>query len=647
MEQFGANVWLVEEMYEQYRADPSSVSESWQEFFADYSTPALPEPARRGGAAGAGPAGRAADRGPAPSAPAATAGRRADGRRAGRAGKLILGSGAMIVTNMEQSLGVPTATSFRDVPAKLLEVNRRVINGYLGRKGAGKVSFTHLIGYAVVRAIADDVPAMNNTFVEGADGKPRLAPATSTSTWAWPSTWPSPTAPARLVVPVLRDADDARLRRLPRRLRGPHPQGPHRQADASPTSPGATMTLTNPGTIGTVQSVPRLMPGQGVIVGVGTIDYPAEYQAADERALGELGVSKVVTVTLHLRPPHHPGRRVGLFLKPCTSGCSASTASTTTSSARSACRTRRCSGAGTSARSTARTPLLQKQMQVSTLIRAHRVRGHLIADLDPLAWKEPKMHDELDPATYGLTIWDLDREFLTGGVAGTDRMPLGDLLHVLRDAYCRTIGIEYMHIQDTDEQRWIQEQVEGVKSSLHRRGPALLLEPAERGRGLREVPRHEVRRHEALRARRAPSSLIPILDTVLGRGGRRRARRRRARHVPPRPAERAGQHRRQELRPDLPRVRGLRRPHVGPGLGRREVPPRRGRASTSAAPATTSRSSWPPTRPTSRRSTPSCSAWCGPARTPSTSPTRSRSCRCCSTATPRSPARAWWPSAST
>jgi 2-oxoglutarate dehydrogenase E1 component len=110
--------------------------------------------------------------------------------------------------------------------------------------------------------------------------------------------------------------------------------------------------------------------------------------------------------------------------------------------------------------------LLQKQLQVATLIRAYRARGHRIADVDPLDWKEPFMPDELDPASYGLTIWDLDREFLTGGVAGVDRMRLGDLLGVLRDAYCRTIGIEYMHIQDTDEQRWIQSRVEGVKVHL-------------------------------------------------------------------------------------------------------------------------------------------------------------------------------------
>ena len=103
---------------------------------------------------------------------------------------------------------------------------------------------------------------------------------------------------------------------------------------------------------------------------------------------------------------------------------------------------------------------LEKQMAVATLIRVYRVRGHLIADLDPLRWKEPQMAPELDPATYGLTIWDLDREFLTGGLGGRDKAPLSEILRILRDAYCRTIGIEYMHIQDPEEQRWIQEQVE-------------------------------------------------------------------------------------------------------------------------------------------------------------------------------------------
>jgi 2-oxoglutarate dehydrogenase E1 component len=108
-----------------------------------------------------------------------------------------------------------------------------------------------------------------------------------------------------------------------------------------------------------------------------------------------------------------------------------------------------------------------KQVHVQTLINMYRVRGHLIADLDPLGLKEPRTHPELDPATYGLTIWDLDRQFYTDGLAGQDWMTLGDILGVLRDAYCRRIGVEYMHIQEPDQKRWIQEQVEGVRSALN------------------------------------------------------------------------------------------------------------------------------------------------------------------------------------
>ncbi|HRE03835.1 MAG TPA: thiamine pyrophosphate-dependent enzyme, partial [Ilumatobacteraceae bacterium] len=118
----------------------------------------------------------------------------------------------------------------------------------------------------------------------------------------------------------------------------------------------------------------------------------------------------------------------------------------------------------------------EKQLQVSTLIRVYRVRGHLIADLDPLHWKHPVMPKELDSATYGLTIWDLDREFMTGGVGGKAKQTLGSLLDTLLDAYCRTIGIEYMHIQDTDEQRWIQSQVEGVTTTFTKEEKHRILE---------------------------------------------------------------------------------------------------------------------------------------------------------------------------
>ena len=160
-------------------------------------------------------------------------------------------------------------------------------------------------------------------------------------------------------------------------------------------------------------------------------------------------------------------------------------------------------------------------MAVAKLIRVHRVRGHLIADLDPLRWKEPRTPRELDPATYGLTIWDLDREFLTDGVGGVDKMRLGDLLGVLRDAYCRTIGVEYMHIQNTDEQLWIQAKVEGKHEAADQGAEGPDPRAAERGRVVREVPRHQVRRHEAVRHRgRRVGDPDPRRDPV--QRGRRR-----------------------------------------------------------------------------------------------------------------------------
>ena len=86
--------------------------------------------------------------------------------------------------------------------------------------------------------------------------------------------------------------------------------------------------------------------------------------------------------------------------------------------------------------------------------------------------KEPHTHDELDPIHWGLTIWDLDREFPTGGLAGEHSMKLRDILGVLRDAYARTIGVEYMHIQEPDQKAWIQDHVEGVHTETTRRRQA-------------------------------------------------------------------------------------------------------------------------------------------------------------------------------
>ena len=471
---FGANSWLVEEMYERFVADPGAVSESWQEFFADYHSQAPSVAA----AAAASPQVKAnaevhgieAETLP-PPAPAVTNGAPASAKPVEEPGKPIRGAGAAIARNMEASLAVPTATSFRNVPAKLLEVNRKVINGFRARSGQTKISFTHLIGWAIVRAIADAVPAMKNTYVLGEDGKPRLI-VNDHVNMSLAVDVEKNDGSRTLLVPVLRDCDLldfngflAAYEEVIRKVKGNKLTVEDFQ--------GANISLTNPGGIGTVQSVPRLMPGQGVIVGVGSIDYPAEFEGADTRNLSSLGVSKVVTVTSTYDHRIVQGAESGLFLKRVHELLLGEhnfyeDIFASLDMPYEAVKWR----PDTSAMNREET-MLAKQMAVAKLIRVHRVRGHRIADLDPLRWKEPHMPRELDPATYGLTIWDLDREFLTDGVGGVDKMRLGDLLGVLRDAYCRTIGVEYMHIQSTDEQRWVQERVENgyeqpTKDEKHR-----------------------------------------------------------------------------------------------------------------------------------------------------------------------------------
>ncbi|MDQ6839264.1 MAG: 2-oxo acid dehydrogenase subunit E2, partial [Actinomycetota bacterium] len=516
---FGPNAWLVDDMYEQYRQDPSSVSDSWQEFFEGYRpgganltrlTPADTASADVEASANSGGATTTVVvpgwGGPVPSnkttpsehngvstGPRANGDSHIDVHEAvpsnglpeagtdGAAGQQlappgpskpvgtpIRGAAARVVANMSASLEVPTATSFRVVPARLLEVNRRILNNQLSRSGtAGKVSFTHLIGYAVVEALRN-VTVLNSTFVAAPSDDPK-APATvvhherlglgiAVDTQKSDGT-------RMLMVPVIKEADTLSFRGfwgayedLIRKVRT--------AKVGADDFAGATVSLTNPGTIGTVQSVPRLMPGQGAIVGVGTIDYPAEWQAADPRVLAELGVSKVVTLTSTYDHRIIQGAESGLFLQKVhhllTGGDGFYE------------RIFRDMGVPYEAVvyhpdvNDPATPSshLEKQIEVDKLINIYRVRGHLIAHLDPLDWKTPHMHAELDPATYGLTVWDLEREFVAHELGDGDHMKLSEILGLLRDAYCRTVGVEYMHISEPTQKRWIQQQVEGVSTQL-------------------------------------------------------------------------------------------------------------------------------------------------------------------------------------
>lgn len=481
----GANAWIVDEMYREYLENPSQVSESWREFFVDYRpgsgavspAPATPPPPAHAAQPDAASAGEAAspsppssDNGSSPTPPkpahAAAPAELPDGSEP------LRGIAAKIVENMELSLEVPTATSFRDVPARLLEVNRKIVNGHLGRTRGGKISFTHIIGYAIVRAIADTVPAMNNGFIEGSDGKPNVIRRTNVGLGIAIDVEKSD-GTRTLMVPGIKNADLLDFASfvdvyddLVRRGRN----GKLTLDDFS----GITVSLTNPGGIGTVQSVPRLMPSQGAIIGLGSIAYPTAFAAADPAKLAEIGVSKVVTITSTYDHRIIQGAESGLFLKAVHEllmgehefyeGVLRSMGVPY-----DAVKWRRDINPVDDADS-----VVERQVKVNSLVNAHRVRGHLIANLDPLGLMDRHIHPELDPASYGLTIWDLEREFqveaLFGPKAskGRSRMKLADILGVMRDAYARTIGVEYMHMANPQEKLWIQEHVEGQSYEIDR-----------------------------------------------------------------------------------------------------------------------------------------------------------------------------------
>ncbi len=437
------NSWLVEEMYEQFREDPDGLSKGWQEFFAGY---------RDHGRGGNGKAAEGDRR-----RAAATVG--ADDPDP----QPLRGAGARIVENMEASIGVPTATSVRDVPAKLLEVNRTIVNNYLRRTHGGKVSFTHLIAFAMVRAL-DAVPAMRNVFAETDEGRPAVLRRDEVGLGLAVDI-ANDDGSRSLVVPVIRQVDTLDFAAFLRAYEEIIRKIRLRKLDPD-MFVGATLTVTNPGTIGTIHSVPRLMPGQSAILGVGSIAVPAAYRAADVRTLARLGVGKVITLTSTYDHRVIQGAESGLYLARVEELLLGDDGfyDEVFDSLRLPYEPARWRTDSTNMAS--ETDLLTKQMKVGQLANMYRVRGHLIADLDPLRQRKPELHPELDPTTYGLSIWDLDREFLTDVGGETHRRTLSGILGTLRDAYCRTIGIEYGHVLDPQEKDWIRRAVEGVNVEL-------------------------------------------------------------------------------------------------------------------------------------------------------------------------------------
>jgi 2-oxoglutarate dehydrogenase E1 component len=459
----GYNTGYIEELYNQYLVDPQSVSESWREFFADYqpSEAFVAVRAARSMQAVPQPAG-------APEAPASVSGE-GDGSApvalppAAVDAELIplRGASAKIVENMEASLGVPTATSVRTLPVRLMAENRALINDYQRYVGGEKVSFTHLVAWAVVKSLTR-FPNMNTT-VRGENGSvQQVVPKGATLGLAIDIERKGKRV---LYVPNIKGADQINFVQL----LGIYNDLVKRARDGKLTPAdfeGTTATLTNPGMIGTTLSVPRLMPGQGVIVGVGAIGYPPEYEAVPDEIIKRMGISEVMTITSTYDHRVIQGAESGAFLAFVAElllgqhafyreifselGIPYQPYAMATDSTPYFVR----AGGQESEMG-----LVHKQASVLQFIRACRVRAHLQADVNPLGY-DWTYHPELDPATYGLTIWDLDRRFITGSLGGHDVLTLREVLEILRQTYSRKVGIEYMHISEPSEKRWLQERIE-------------------------------------------------------------------------------------------------------------------------------------------------------------------------------------------
>ena len=488
---FGANEWMVEEMRAAWSADPSSVSPQWRELFETDPSAGLhqPGPASSNDSASSAFGGprRAtitpqsastlrrpsavqdvtrSDLPPAPPSDTAPptspyAQRQAahpahdqDGDAYEDRTTRLKGAAARTAKNMDDSLSMPTATSARAVPAKVLIENRAVINSHLARTRGGKVSFTHLIGWAVVESLTE-MPSMNVSYGVDEAGKPVLHEPAHVA-FGLAIDVPGSDGQRRLLVPSIKQADLMDLSQFVEAYEALVAKARENKLDLDDFR-GTTVTLTNPGMIGTLHSVPRLMPGQGLIVGVGAMDYPAAFAGASPDTLARQAIGKVVTLTSTYDHRIIQGAASGEFLRLVERKLLG------------------LDGFWNRAFESLRIPLepvkwvrdttydpeleTGKPARVAELIHAYRQRGHLAADNDPLTYRL-RRHPDLDITSYGLSLWDLDRSFPTRGLGGRDRATLREILRMLRDAYCRTVGVEYMHIQDPAQRAWWQERLE-------------------------------------------------------------------------------------------------------------------------------------------------------------------------------------------
>jgi 2-oxoglutarate dehydrogenase E1 component len=469
-QEFGANQWLVDEMYGQWLVSPDSVDKEWLPILERYHQEKLGQPVAPIVSAPAA-TDLANETTPTGSVPLVAKTTRVEAKpqpipaqaptisvpvvmeEAEDQVNILKGMSKTLAANMDASLSIPTATSVRAIPAKLLIDNRIVINSHLGRTRGGKVSFTHIIGYAIIRALKE-FPSQN-VYYEEVEGKP-AAVSPANINFGLAIDIPKPDGSRALLVPNIKKSQRLNFAEYLNSYEDLVKRARDNKLTAEDFS-GTTVSLTNPGGIGTVHSVPRLTKGQGCIVGAGALDYPAEFQGMSEDHLAKLGVSKVITLTSTYDHRVIQGAGSGEFLRiihelllgergfydeifadlriPYQPIQWATDFDKNDANPRS------------------------KETRVQELINAYRVRGHLMADIDPLEYQQ-RTHPDLDVLTHGLSLWDLDRTFNTGGFGGKSKMLVRDVLKILRDTYCRTVGIEYMHIHNPEERQWMQERLE-------------------------------------------------------------------------------------------------------------------------------------------------------------------------------------------
>lgn len=467
---FGPNSALVEELYNQYKEDPSSVPNHWKQYFDETegvtSTEEIPEEtsvSTNGEPAVAKkapeePTVKKKEKKPSPKETEADIPK-------GATLEKIKGISEKIAENMDESLEVPTATSVRTLPMKMLIEDRTIINRHLLQRGDPKASFTHFIAWAIVKALKE-FPNMNNSYLRKDDGAYKVKPGQVNLGLAIDVQ--NKDGSRNLLVPNIKGVDKMNFKEFLYAYKELIDKARNGNLEISDFQ-GTTITLTNPGMIGTVQSVPRLMKNQGTIIATGAIQYPAEYQSMSQEVLNQLGISKIMTVTSTYDHRVIQGAESGAFLKkmhtllngeenfydqifadleipydPIPFGEDNYVG--------------QLDGRGATLEDN------KRAIAVMRLINMYRTRGHVLADLDPLS-DEPGHSPELDFDYYGLTLWDLDREFYCAGLGGYEKAPLRVIIKLLRDTYCGKIGAEFMHLLDLDERKWLRERMESTTNT--------------------------------------------------------------------------------------------------------------------------------------------------------------------------------------